>query len=46
MGLAAHDAGHYSLFEDNRVNNTVGFILHTVRSDSNAVPFSGWLIWN
>ncbi|KAG6834999.1 hypothetical protein H0H93_005702 [Arthromyces matolae] len=27
-----HDAGHGTLFENNRVNNVVGFVLHTVRS--------------
>ena len=29
--MTGHDAGHGTLFEDNRINNVVGFILHTVR---------------
>ena len=27
-----HDAGHTSLYENNKVNNAVGFFLHSVRS--------------
>jgi len=30
-GPKGHDAGHTSLYENNKVNNTVGFLLHSVR---------------
>ncbi|KAF8955033.1 hypothetical protein BDZ97DRAFT_1907949 [Flammula alnicola] len=33
-----HDCGHTSLFEDNRVNNTVGFILHNWL----LIPYYAW----
>ncbi|KAF8220067.1 hypothetical protein L208DRAFT_1455665 [Tricholoma matsutake] len=33
-----HDAGHATLFEDNRINNTVGFILHTFL----LIPYFAW----
>lgn len=28
--LSGHDAGHSTLYESNKINNTLGFILHSV----------------
>ncbi|KAG5724863.1 Delta(12) fatty acid desaturase [Termitomyces sp. T112] len=33
-----HDAGHGTLFEDNRINNVVGFVLHTWL----LIPYYAW----